>query len=106
MKMERVMIQLPQILKTKLDTERKHSTMAAGLITVFIGTAFPNSVTDKEVTLSEGTLTRLPGKARDQGRTNKDNRQFVDAVLWIARNGAHWREPPESFGAWHRAFQR
>lgn len=31
----------------------------------------------------------LPGKARDLGRTGKDNRLFVDAVLWIARTGAH-----------------
>ena len=48
----------------------------------------------------------LPGKARDPGRTSKDNRLFVDAVLWIARTGAHWRELPESFGAWNSVFQR
>jgi transposase len=33
-------------------------------------------------------------------------RKFVDAVLWIARTGAHWRELPESFGAWNSVFQR
>lgn len=32
MKMERVMIQLPKTLKTKLVAERKHGTSAAGLI--------------------------------------------------------------------------
>ncbi|TAN52561.1 MAG: transposase, partial [Rhodospirillales bacterium] len=26
----------------------------------------------------------LPGKARDPGRTGKDNRLFVEAVLWLA----------------------
>ncbi|MDI3462921.1 MAG: Transposase [Nitrospira sp.] len=48
----------------------------------------------------------LPGKAGDPGRTARDTRKFVDAVLWIARTGAHWRELPESFGAWNSVFQR
>ncbi|CUS34842.1 hypothetical protein COMA1_140001 [Candidatus Nitrospira nitrosa] len=30
----------------------------------------------------------------------------MDAVLWIARTGAHWRELPDSFGAWNTVFQR
>ena len=33
----------------------------------------------------------LPGKKSDAGRTAKDNRKFVDAVLWIARTGSPWR---------------
>lgn len=48
----------------------------------------------------------LPGKARDPGRTAMDNRNFVDAVLWITRTGAPWRELPESFVAWNSVFQR
>lgn len=48
----------------------------------------------------------LPGKASDPGRTGKDNRLFVDAVLWIARTGAHWWELPEQFGVWNSVFQR
>lgn len=47
----------------------------------------------------------LPGKASDPGRTATDNRKFVDAVLWIARTGAHWRELPDRFGAWNTVFQ-
>lgn len=29
----------------------------------------------------------LPGKASDPDRTAKDNRLFINAVLWIARTG-------------------
>lgn len=48
----------------------------------------------------------LPGKATDRGVTAKDNRLFVDAVLWIARSGSHWRELPEVFGNWNSVFAR
>ena len=48
----------------------------------------------------------LPGKATDRGVTAKDNRLFVDAVLWIARSGLHWRELPEVFGNWNSVFAR
>ncbi len=30
----------------------------------------------------------LPGKEGDVGRTAVDNRQFINAVLWIGRSGA------------------
>lgn len=48
----------------------------------------------------------LPGKAGDRGVTAKDNRLFVEAVLWIARTGAPWRDLPETFGYWHRVYVR
>jgi len=48
----------------------------------------------------------LPGKRTDPGRTAADNRFFINAVLWIARTGAPWRDLPERFGHWNSVFQR
>ena len=48
----------------------------------------------------------LPGKASDPGVTAKDNRLFVEAVLWIARTGAPWRDLPPALGHWHNVFTR
>jgi transposase len=36
----------------------------------------------------------LPGKKGDPGRTAENNRKFISAVMWIARNGAGWRAFP------------
>lgn len=48
----------------------------------------------------------LPGKPGDRGVTAKDNRLFVEAVLWIARTGSPWRDLPDEFGPWHRVYVR
>ena len=46
------------------------------------------------------------GKPGDPGRSGKDNRRFVEAVLWIARTGSPWRDLPPSFGHWNTVFTR
>jgi putative transposase len=48
----------------------------------------------------------LPGKASDAGATAKDNRLFVEAILWIARTGAPWRDLPPELGNWHNTHTR
>ena len=48
----------------------------------------------------------LPGKASDPGVTAKDNRLFVEAVLWVARTGSPWRDLPPELGNWHNVFTR
>ena len=48
----------------------------------------------------------LPGKASDCGVTAKDNRVFIEAVLWIGRTGAPWRDLPTELGNWHTTYTR
>jgi transposase len=48
----------------------------------------------------------LPGRVGDPGVTAKDNRLFIDAILWIAKTGAPWRDLPERFGNWNSVWKR
>jgi transposase len=48
----------------------------------------------------------LPGRAGLPGVTAKDNRLFVNAVLWLAKTGAPWRDLPERFGPWNSVWKR
>ncbi|MBA3482171.1 MAG: transposase, partial [Pirellulales bacterium] len=40
----------------------------------------------------------LPGRPGDAGVTAADNRLFINAVYWIAKTGAPWRDLPPRFG--------
>ena len=47
----------------------------------------------------------LPGRKGHVGTNAKDNRLFVEAVLWRYRSGAPWRDLPERLGDF-RAVKR
>ena len=40
------------------------------------------------------------------GRPPKDNRLLFNAILWIARSGAAWRDLPEYYGSWKTVYSR
>ena len=48
----------------------------------------------------------LPGQKGQWGGVAKDNRLFMNSVLWILRTGAPWRDLPKEFGKWGSVHQR
>ena len=63
-------------------------------------------LTDAQWVRIEGLLLGKPG---DPGCSGSDNRLFVNAVLWVLRSGAHWRDLPARYGKWksvHKRFTR
>ena len=51
----------------------------------------------------------LPGRKGTWGGNGRDNRLFINAIFWILRTGAPWRDLPPDYGCWnntHRRFSR
>lgn len=57
-------------------------------------------LTDQQWKLVEDLF---PPPART-GRPRRDRREVLDAVLWILRTGAPWRDLPADFGPWATAW--
>ena len=47
-----------------------------------------------------------PERTGQKGRPRKDNRQMLNAMVWIARSGAPWRDLPERYGPWGTVYDR
>ena len=48
----------------------------------------------------------LPGRKEHAGVTAKDNRLFINGVLWIFKTGAPWRDLPNRYGPWSSCYNR
>ena len=53
-----------------------------------------------------GKVEGVLATERKAGRPPKDNRNFVEAVLWWRRTGLPWRDLPDDFGPWKTVFNR
>lgn len=45
-------------------------------------------------------------KTGKPGRPPKDNRLMLNAMVWLARSGAAWRDLPERYGPWSSVYSR
>lgn len=43
-------------------------------------------------------------KPKSTGRPPRDPREIIDAILWILRTGAQWRDLPGEFGPWQTVW--
>jgi transposase len=48
----------------------------------------------------------LPGQRGQHGGVARDNRLFVDAVLYVARTGIPWEDLPARFGKYNSVWRR
>lgn len=48
----------------------------------------------------------LPPRKPGPGRPRKDDREILDALLWLAKTGAPWRDLPPEFGSWRTVYSR
>ncbi|MCZ2343876.1 MAG: transposase [Bacteroidales bacterium] len=46
----------------------------------------------------------LPGRSGQPGRVAKDNRLFINAMLYIAKTGCMWRDLPAIYGPWDTVY--
>jgi transposase len=48
----------------------------------------------------------LPRETGHVGRPCKDNRGMLNAMMWIAKTGAPWRDLPRYYGKWQGVYGR
>ena len=48
----------------------------------------------------------VPGGLKGKRGPRSNGRRFLDALLWMARSGARWRDLPERFGPYQTAKRR
>ena len=60
----------------------------------------------RKVLTDEMWLTIKKILPRQKGRPGTDDRLFLEAVCWIIRTGAPWRDLPPEYGSWKSVYNR
>lgn len=60
-------------------------------------------LTDKEWEVLKPLIPDNTGK---KGHPARDHRQILEAILWVLRTGAPWRDVPREFCSWSTAYTR
>ena len=47
-----------------------------------------------------------PPRADRRGRPRKNDRTMLNGMLWVVRNGSHWRMLPRKYGPWQSVYAR
>ena len=66
------------------------------------GSAEGGALTDAEWKMVKPLLPQRP----PTGRRYNDHRTVLGGILWVMRTGSSWREMPEEYGKWERAYRR
>lgn len=48
----------------------------------------------------------VPGGRKGRRGPRSNNRRFIDALIWMARSGARWRDLPEFYGPYQSVKRR
>lgn len=48
----------------------------------------------------------LPSPSKKGGRPPKSHKLVIEAVVWILRTGAPWRDMPSAYGPWKTVYTR
>ena len=51
------------------------------------------------------TDAQWPRATKTGGRNAKPHRPFVEAMVWVLRTGAPWRDLPPPYGSWKSVYE-
>ena len=102
----RAKLQLPFLLDSVYTRQRNCDRMEASKKTgegKMDASYHRHDISDQVWSLLE---PHLPGQRGQWGGIAQDNRRFINAVFWVLRTGAPWRDLPPDYGKWGSVHQR
>src|ERR1051325_3303295 len=63
-------------------------------------------LTDEQWDVIEPLIIRLPSRPDGKGRPRQNDRPLLDAMLWILRTGAPWKDLPKRYPPYQRVHRR